>query len=373
MKRKLLSVSFLMLASSVIFAQENTYVPPVYEQGKSFFYSENFEYEPGGTIPEKSGNKWRLKDKGTAPKIIAGNLIHPSFDETFNPGNQLELVNNNLRGLASTLFLEPGQMVDGDLYVSFLMNVSDAKIANQTVEGTPDFVEGGEKFDPFFQFNRIEDAAIGLKGGSNGQLFAKAASQGKYKLGVTRFGLNKSTPNAIYTEEELSYGTTYHILLKMSYSTTQTSETEMERKESISLFIDPSLDEEPVSAAAKKESVIANKVASAISSVHFLQNAFSPSAIVDGIRIANSWENLGIAKPNSTGKVNIETALTYIQNGNSLILKNLYPGSTLSVFDLTGKVIHQMNDVSDTEEINGLKSGIYLVKNQSEVLKVRIR
>lgn len=373
MKRKLLSVSFLMLASSVIFAQGNAYVPPVYEQGKAFSYSENFDYEAGGTIPEKSGNKWVLKDKGTAPKILTDNLIHSSFDESFNTGNALELINANLRGLASTLFLEPGQLVDGELYVSFLLKVSDAKVANQTVEGTPDFVDGGEKLDPLFQFNRIEDAALGLKGGGNGQLFAKATSEGKFKLGVTRFGLNKSTPNAVYADQELSYGTTYHVLLKMDYSTSPTSETEMERKESIYLFINPSLVEEPVEAAAKQESVIANKVASAISGVHFLQNAFSPSAIVDGIRIANSWENLGIAKPNSVGKVNKETAITYIQNGNTLLLKNLYEGTSLAVIDLTGKVVRQKNDVSGTEEIHGLKPGIYLIKNQSDVLKVRIR
>lgn len=373
MKRKLLSVSFLMLASSLIFAQENAYLPPVYEQGKAFTYVENFEYEPGGTIPEKSGNKWILKDKGTAPKIVANNLQHPHFDDLFNTGNALELVSANLRGLGSALFLEPSQLVNGQLYVSFLLNVSQAKAANAAVEGIPDFVEGGEKLDPLFQFNRTDDAALGLKGGGNGQLFVKASSEGKYKLGVTRFGLNKSTPNAIYADQELSYGTTYHLLLKMDYSTTHTSETEMERRENIYLFIDPDLAAEPAEASAKHESFVYNKVASAINGIHFLQNNLSPSAIVDGLRVADSWLNLGIATPNSHKPVYKETSFSYVQNGNTVILKNLLPGSSLAVIDLTGKVIRQIARVSDTEEIPGLRAGIYLVKSNSEVLKIRVR
>lgn len=373
MKRMLLSILFLMFTSVYLMSQENNYTPPVYEDGKSFSYIEDFKYDAGGAIPEKSGNKWVIKDKGTAPKIIDVNLTHANLDESLNQGNALELTSANLRGLASSLFMEPSQMINGQIYLSFLLNVTEAKIANQSVENAPDYLEGGEKLDPIMQFNRIEDPVLGLKSGGNGQLYVKSVTPGSYKLGVTRFGLNKSTPNAVYADQELLCGVTYHLVIKIDYSTERSSETEMERKENIYLFIDPELGSEPTEVSAKQESVLINKTASAVNGIHFLQNALSPSAIVDGLRIANTWEGLGIAKPASSQFISGKENIRYVQNGNTIIISNLQQNEKLAVFDLSGKQIILRNNIQETEVLSNIASGVYVLRNGNKVLKFSVR
>lgn len=347
--------AFLVITGMAV-AQPLPYTTP-------FFFSEDFDYKPGGNLQVLSNKAWNLIGKtGENPIIVAGSLNHSILPN--NLGNALELVTNNEKEANYQLFADDSQMRTGTLYFSLLLKVKKAvgHTAATDAEGN---------LSSLLTFYRTDNLEMGTKSGSNGHLFVKESAANKYKLGVIRYNLNKSNPNAFYAkngenELELNYNQTYHVIVKLSYQ----EPDKTLRTETISLFIDPTSTLEPTPLAMHSGELTPDK-GSAVHSFGFLQGSSSPNCIIDGIRIADTWAGLNLAIADNLQELNyFDFEVSAINR--SIIINKAQNNMPVQIYSLLGELVGsgmtQNNQFQSTE----MPQGIYLVKIGKKSVKIRL-
>lgn len=359
---KCLAIAFIAIPTS-LFAQ-------LAEVETPFSFKEDFGYAANtnlGQNAESTAKGWQNYVKGTVATKIPLRTINPGLtysgftDETSNcieivPPTDGTSVNSSLRW---NLFGEENQLRDGTIYFSMLINVKDA-FADHT--------------EPFFSCFRLADKVnYSLGSGSNGNIYIVKNDESTYKIGITRFNVNKN--NSIeFVEETFQYNQVYHIVFKLNYGMV-TKEIEgvstTIREETASLYVDPNLDNEPVEATVSQGSDVATAgKGSAVNHMAFVaQNAHAPHMQIDRIRIANTWTGLSFPTTGITNNLNQDKITTSVTNGE-LTINGLEEGEVIQLFNTCGVLIHQEKTNKTSVKIPSLTKGLYLVKVGKKVIKV---
>jgi len=151
-----------------------------------------------------------------------------------------------------------GEITKGSVYVSFLVNVSEAQSAG----------------DYFFH---LSTSSLGV---FTSRVFAKDSS------GKLAFGISKSSASPNYTRAVYSYNTTHLLVLKYKFNTM--SDTD----DVAALFVNP-----PLNAAEHSPAVSAHSGendAASVGAIVLRQGGAesAPALTIDGIRVARSWGNV---------------------------------------------------------------------------------
>lgn len=340
------------------------------EVATPFTLEEDFNYSANTNLGQKEesvAKGWQNFIKGTVTnktpiRVVSPGLTFGAFeDENSNcikiiPPIEENTVNSNLRW---NLFDEQHQLRNGSIYFSMLIHVKEAFETHES---------------PFFSCFRLEDKVnYALGSGSNGNMYIVKNNDNTYRIGITRFNVNKN--NAIvFAPENLNFNTTYHIIFKLQYGNV-TKEIEgistTVREETARLYIDPQLHEEPTLANAEQIGDVTKEgKGSAVNHMAFMaQNGEFPHMMIDRIRIADSWNGLhfptdGIATPSN------ETSFSVFTTANEMIVRNLKTGDSVQLFDIHGRAIVSKIAQNAEMHLSLTQKGLYLIKVNDKTIKV---
>jgi hypothetical protein len=240
MKNLIFTFAFLLLSSSVIFSQ---------------FVDENFNYASGDSLQQHGWN--------TIGSVYTNRLTVTS------PGLDFPAYVNSGIGNAVTVdttgqdvfkdFTSPKS--SGNVYASFLVNVKSAK-------------SNGDYFTAFLSSTNSNSFA--------GRVFVKDSS------GKIAFGLSKTTETVLYTPAVYSKDSTYLMVLKYSINPGTVND-------SVSLFVFSASENvpvfEPAATLGPKGASGADLTDAGRISLRQGSASAAPKIILDGIFIADSWDN----------------------------------------------------------------------------------
>ncbi len=213
---------------------------------------DNFYYDTGLALKD---TRWTAHSGAGTNSITvqSGNLTYEGYPSI--AGNLISLTGSG-EDVNRTFTAQTANSV----YASFLVNVTSA-----TTTG-----------DYFIHFG-INPFNTGLL---YGRVYIKSTGTGTFD-----FGLSKTTDAAVYSGNNYNYGTTYLLVLK--YEIVDGTNNDI-----ISLFINPYIlgtEPTPIISISPNSADIAN-----IGAIAIRQGAAAnaPTLLLDGIRVANSWENL---------------------------------------------------------------------------------
>ena len=213
---------------------------------------DNFYYDTGLALKD---TRWTAHSGAGTNSITvqSGNLTYEGYPSI--AGNLISLTGSG-EDVNRTFTAQTANSV----YASFLVNVTSA-----TTTG-----------DYFIHFG-INPFNTGLL---YGRVYIKSTGTGTFD-----FGLSKTTDAAVYSGNNYNYGTTYLLVLK--YEIVDGTNNDI-----ISLFINPYIlgtEPTPIISISPNSADIAN-----IGAIAIRQGAAAnaPTLQLDGIRVANSWENL---------------------------------------------------------------------------------
>ncbi len=247
---------------------------------------ENFNYPLNDTL-SKQGAGWNaIANVGVSKMAIKAGLSFPNSSVS-NIGNAV-LIGNAGEDLAKAI--TGGNLRSGNLYASFLMNVSAATT--------------GDYF-----FAMLDSALSGAN--YRARTFIKASGSG-YRIGVTKSG---AAAVAGYNSTDLNFGTTYQVVVKYSIIAGATND-------SVKLFVSPVLGApEPAASAVgvTTESDITISSTVGLGGVALRQGsvATSPVLSLDGILVGQTWASVTpFAAANPSVKFN-PTTLTVNENAGT--------------------------------------------------------
>ena len=248
MKKVRLLVVLFSLISISVFSQ-------------TLYLSENFDY---GTTPNTDitavTSNWVLHSGTQPPQYVYPGLSYASYDLSgiggaigFTYGSS-----GTNDGDVHAVFSD-SLATDGNMYVSFLLNLSSAKTG-----------------DYFFH---LGPRNLGTT--FRGRVYAKAGTTG-WLAGLS---MSSGGTGGTYDTTELNFNQTYLVVLKYSYSTAATDD------DSVSLFVYdtgiPTTD--PGSPIVNIGPLGGGTDASDIGSVAIRQSSNCPTGTIDGIQVTNYW------------------------------------------------------------------------------------
>ncbi|HVN48971.1 MAG TPA: choice-of-anchor D domain-containing protein, partial [Bacteroidota bacterium] len=266
---------------------------------------EDFNYTSGTAL---TANGWSAHSgAGTLPEMVTATGLSYTGYASSNIGNAATLDSTG-QDVNKTWASYPNGITSGNIYYSFLVNLTTAKSAG----------------DYFFHFFK-NSTTFG------GRVFAKKASNGNIC-----FGVSKASTNIVYTDSIYSLNTTYLIALKYSIIAGTTNDT-------VALWVNPAIGStEPAPTLLESTADRTGADLDTIYGIAIRQGtaANAPKGTVDGIRVGTTWATsvggtllpqIALSQTNyNFGSLNVGTSLV-----DSITIQNNNAYGTLSISSIT--------------------------------------
>ena len=237
--------------------------------------NENFDYS--ATELYGQGSWWKYGSNPEAPiSLVTPALTYAGYqDEAV--GKSVKLGNTASGQDVYTMFDKGATVGEGSIYVAMLINLTDATDITSS--------------NAAYILGLISQTKSGLKDGGSGteygRLFAYAASEGKYKLAISRANTTLESTTAEY-----EYGKTYLVVIKYTI-------VEGDTNDEVRLFVNPATGAEPATADALYNGTSGSDAlltAGGLAALELRQGATStkkaPILTLDAIRVATTWAEL---------------------------------------------------------------------------------
>jgi hypothetical protein len=224
------------------------------------------------------------------------------------------------------------------VYYSTLINVID----NTQLKTTPDY---------FMALGATSGASVTTLGA---RLGISSAAGTNFRLSI----LNTSTGTPVYIENavDLTFGTTYLVVVKYDFSLALTAAT---------LWVNPSSlgGAEPASSVATNTS--GTGAFTVANSINLRNSANTPKVEIDEIRVGVTWADVTPAAALKVKQNSIAGLSMYpnpVTNGNLYITSNSSQAKSIAIFDVLGKQVLNTKTTNNSVNVANLKGGIYVVK-----------
>jgi hypothetical protein len=217
---------------------------------QTLLLEENFDYSEGQLTDENSGanvsgGNW-AHHSGTSGfiQVISGSLSYSNYPSS-GIGKRIEILSSQAEDVNRSFTAQSGEGTE--IYASFLINVSSASTG-----------------DYFFHFRF---------GNSNkGRVWAKSENSG------VDFGISGDDDLPVYTGDEYSLGTTHLVVVSYEFLT---------GADNVNLWVNPNL------SGTEPLPLLTTTVGSDFTSLDKIavrQSSNIPDCTIDGIRVADSWQ-----------------------------------------------------------------------------------
>ena len=223
---------------------------------------ENFNYAINDTLTKNSTTGWGVVSAASNRIPVTSGLAYPNHSGSGIGNGALLKTSGEDIGKIFT----GNQIRSGSVYASFLMNVTSAQAA-------------GDYF-----FAMLDSALSGLN--YRARTFIKSSGTG-YRIGISKQG---GAGVAGYNSTDLTFGTTYHVVLKYSIIPGTGND-------SVKLFLDPVLgapEPTPTAIAVTTEQDITISSTVGLGGIALRQGSatFAASLTVDAIRAGQTWASV---------------------------------------------------------------------------------
>ncbi|CAM3504228.1 hypothetical protein FSS13T_10230 [Flavobacterium saliperosum S13] len=330
-------ILLLVLTSSLSFAQTLIY------EGFDFPAGSNV----GGTATTNDGvinNNWATHSTSNASpiEVISGNLsyagIAPSTgNKILLPGSNATTPRDINRGFTTTTTT---------LYYSALINIID-----NTQLSTATTLTGTNSY--FMSFGNSSGASVNQLAG---RLAAVSTNSGaNYQL-LIQNNSSGSTPPYTANPVDLTYGTTYLVVVKV--------EKAVDNSTTATLWVNPSS-----LGGAEPAGGIVNNAGTSTSFNGFasitLRNASAtPKVEIDEIKVGTTYADvtslvLGVKENNIAG---LKVYPNPVVDGKLFISSDLNSERNITIYDVTGKQVFNTTTSSELVNVSSLNAGVYVVK-----------
>ncbi|MFN3756469.1 MAG: T9SS type A sorting domain-containing protein [Flavobacterium sp.] len=311
--------------------------------GQTTFLVENFEYPAGDLLID---NGWFAHSaSGTNSVAVSTSGLSWSGYVASGIGNAA-LVTNTGEDVNRPFSTYP---TEGSIYASFLMRVNAP------------FAAAGSGF--FFHLGYYSNTSTPVFTALNTAFRARTfVLQGTDPDTQFKLGLSFNTNDATGSTDDLTIGQTYLVVIKYQF-------IEGAGNDEVSLYFFPegaNIETEP---ATPDLGPFIGTAADApvLQAVVLRQYNASQDVTVDGIVVRDSWNLLD---PDlSIENVNLSDISMYPNpvdnNGIVNLAGEMHGPKLIEVFDYTGKKISEINTSQDYFSVNGISSGVYIVKISS--------
>ena len=267
-------------------------------------FSESFDYTAGNLYSSESTNGW-WQNTGTenAPiQVIDGSLTYAGYESTAI-GNSIKLKDTQSAQKVYKKFNSDQMVASGSIYYAALINIESA--TGVTGSNTSYFMA------------MCAQTASGLKDKGSGtdvaKLSAIAASEGKYKLAISRANTTLDS-----TKTEYEFGKTYLVVVKYTIVEGTTNDI-------VSLYVNPTTTTEPSIADAVYNKSSGSDISTTnggFAALVVRQGATAskkaPILTLDTIRVATAWADLfeSGSTPEPSTTPTIKPSLTELKFGN---------------------------------------------------------
>ncbi len=263
MNRKSLTITIsLLLGLVAVLAVAAGFATPqrTAQAQSTLLLEENFNYgENPGTLVAVSAGNWVSHSGTTGPVMyITSSLSAPHYNSS-GIGGAAAISTAGVEDVNRAF----SPQTSGTVYYAALVKVITATSAGD-------------------YFIHLKDASTGYPA----RLYARDVG------GVLRFGVSAWTESAAYATAEFSYNQTYLVVVRYDYSPV-----------GVSLYIlEEPVPKEPTASLITSTSTTTKTV----QAIAIRQGSSSPAAIIDGIRVATTWEEV----IGYTGEVSVEKSVT---------------------------------------------------------------
>jgi DNA/RNA endonuclease YhcR with UshA esterase domain len=236
--------------------------------GATLLMEENFNYSTGQLLTASGGSWINFSGLGSNPILVSsGSLTYAGYTSS-GIGNKIDIINTTATAEDDGRAFSQNQPLGTTVYFSFLLNVADTAGLAASSSTTGDYFASLVPVSSISYIGRVS--------------IRKGAATNTYNL-----GLRSSTTNttAVWSSVDLAPGTTYLVLVRYQMIAGSANDD-------AALFINPSL------AGAEPAPDITQISAStsepdSIGRIAIRQgNAGTPNASIDGIRAANTWDDI---------------------------------------------------------------------------------
>lgn len=260
--------NLLFLSAAIMMAGVSTFA-------QALLAVEDFDHAPGTALTSVG---WTAHSgAGNNPIVVVAPGLEFSGYPSSGIGNAASIA--SFTGSAEDVHKIFGSQSSGSVYVSFLVNLSDA-VQNET--GDYFFHLGQETIGSTFR----------------GKVFAKKDSENNVAFGVSKA---QNGPDAAYSGFTYALNTTYLLVVKYTIVDGGTNDT-------VVLYINPTIESEPGVATLTALDVSQPDINPGSFALR-QGNGPTPAGRIDGIRIGTSWESImggGSSGPTANGPVDLD-------------------------------------------------------------------
>lgn len=267
-------------------------------------FSDSFDYTAGNLYSSESTNGW-WQNTGTENdpiQVIDGSLTYAGYESTAI-GKSIKLKDTQSAQKVYKKFNSDQMVASGSIYYAALINIESA--TGVTGSNTSYFMA------------MCAQTAPGLKDKGSGtdvaKLSAIAASEGKYKLAISRANTTLDS-----TKTEYEFGKTYLVVVKYTIVEGTTNDI-------VSLYVNPTTTTEPPTADAVYNKSSGSDISTTnggFAALVVRQGATAskkaPILTLDAIRVATAWDDLfeSGSTPEPSTTPTIKPSLTELKFGN---------------------------------------------------------
>ncbi len=297
----------------------------------TLLFNESFNYTTGDLYSSTSTNGWwQYSGTATEPiQVISGSLIYAGYESTA-VGQSIKLKDTPNAQKVYKKFDNNQMVASGNIYYAALINIESA--ADVTDANTSYFLAMCAQTR-----NGLSDKG---SGSDVMRLSAYAASEGKYKLAISRANTTLASTTAEY-----DFGTTYLVVVKYTIVEGMTNDV-------VSLYVNPTVSE-PATADAVYNSTLGSDVSTTnggFAALIVRQGATAsrkaPILTLDAIKVATVWSDLFESgdTPDPTPTATITPSTTKLEFGNLYVDDTKTLKFTVKGTDLTGDITLASNN-----------------------------
>ena len=287
---------------------------------------EGFDYTDGANLGDQT--LWTNQFSGDEILVASGNLSYTGMDAS--TGNHVSFAG---AGMDPTLYFQ--SVTSGDVYASFLFQVTDqSAITDLTDGGYFVVLGGGTSYDVRLWVRPNPDAASGT-----------------FDIG---FGTSSSSPPVTTT----TFNIAETILVVLRYDVTN---------DQIDLWLNPSYDDlNAVDAPASATISGAGNGASVLNYFMIRQDSTgeTPSILFDELRLGTTWESVS-AEDLAATEFSLSNFAVYPNptNGGNITIQSANSGViSVAVYDILGKSVLATEVRNNSMSTEGLNRGVYILQ-----------